>query len=98
MIDQMSIKMYLYTYRIDQTYRNAALVTTTTATLIDHILTNNLDDNMMHIQGLLCTSISDHYAVFHIASNAKTDHAQTEMPLLKRNMGQTNMSIFFLWN
>ena len=56
-------------------------VTSTTATLIDHILTNNLDDNMMHIQGILCTSISDHYAVFHVASNAKTDHAQAEMPL-----------------
>ena len=69
-------------------------VTSTTATLIDHILTNNLDDNMMHIQGILCTSISDHYAVFHIASNAKTDHAPAEMPLFKRNMGQRNLSKF----
>ena len=46
-------------------------VTSTTATLIDHILTNNLDDDMMHIQGILCTSILDYYAVFHVASNAK---------------------------
>ena len=49
---------------------------------------------MMHIQGIRCTSISDHYAVFHVASNAKTDHAQVEMPLFKRNMGQRNLSKF----
>ena len=67
-------------------------VTSTTATSIDDILTNNLDDNMMHIQGIICTSISDHYAVFHVASNAKTDHAQAEMPLFKRNMGRRNLS------
>ena len=48
----------------------------------------------MHIQGILCTSISDHYAIFHVASNAKPDHTQTEMPLLKRNMGQRNISKF----
>ena len=44
--------------------------TSTTATLIDHILTNNFVDDMMHIQGILCTSISNHYAVFHVACNA----------------------------
>ena len=49
---------------------------------------------MMHIQGILCTSISDHYAIFHVANNAKTDHAQTAMPLLKRNMGQRNITKF----
>ena len=69
-------------------------VTNTTATLIDHILTNNFDDDMMHIQGILCTSISDHYAIFHVANNAKTDHAQTAKPLLKRNMGQRNITKF----
>ena len=69
-------------------------VTSATATLIYHILTNNLDDSMMHTQGILCTSISDHYAIFHVASNTRTDHTQTEMPLLKRNMGQRNISKF----
>ena len=69
-------------------------VTSTTATLIDHILTNNLDDDMMHIQGILCTSISDHYAVFHVASNAKKDHTKTDTPILKRNMCQRNITKF----
>ena len=69
-------------------------VTDTTATLIDHVLTNNLDNDMRHIQGILCTSISDHYAVFHVAGNAKTDHAQTGIPVLIRNMGQRNITKF----
>ena len=71
-------------------------VTSTTATLIDHILTNTLDDDMMHIQGILCTSISDHYAVFHVASNAKTDHAQAEMPLLNVIWGKEIFQNLFL--
>ena len=49
---------------------------------------------MRHIQGILCTSISDHYAVFHVAGNAKTDHAQTGIPVLIRNMGQRNIAKF----
>ena len=69
-------------------------VTSTTATLIDHILTNNFVDDMMHIQGILCTPISDHYAVFHVACNAKTEHDKTDMPLLKRNIGQRNITKF----
>ena len=49
---------------------------------------------MMHIQCILCTSISDHYAVFHVAGNAKTDHAQTEIPVLIRTMGQRDIAQF----
>ena len=49
---------------------------------------------MMHIQGILCTSISDHYAVFHVASNAKKDHTKTDTPILKRNMCQRNITKF----
>ena len=67
-------------------------VTSTTASLIDHILTNNLDNDMT--QGMICPSISDHYAVFHVAGNDETDHAQTEIPLLIRNMGQGNIAKF----
>ena len=69
-------------------------VTSATATLIDHFLTNNFVDAMMHIQGTLCTSISDRYAVFHVACNAKIDHAKTDMPLLKRIMGPMDITKF----
>ena len=87
----------LYCYNVFPLIPKPTRITSTTATLIDHILTNNLDDNMMHIQGILCTSISDHYAVFHVASNAKTDHAQAEMPLFKRNWEKGTFQIYF-WN
>ena len=43
---------------------------------------------------MLCTSISDQYADFRVASNAKTDHGQTEFPVLKRIMGQRNVAKF----
>ena len=49
---------------------------------------------MMHIQGKLCTSISDHYAVFHVASNAKNNHTKTDTPILKRNICQRNITKF----
>ena len=44
-------------------------VTQITATLTDHVLTNNFDVLGKHRQGTLCTDISDHYAVLHIAGN-----------------------------
>ena len=47
---------------------------------------------MMHIQGILYTSISDPYTVFHVASNAKKDHAKTDTPILKRNMLQRSIT------
>ena len=52
-------------------------VTETTATLIDHILTNNIDTVSDHLQGLLCTDISDHYAIFLIAGNINYDETNS---------------------
>ena len=40
-------------------------VTDTTATLIDNIFTNNLNDHALN--GILTTDISDHFSVFHIS-------------------------------
>ena len=47
-------------------------VTQNTATLIDHILTNNFDIMGYHKQGILCTDISDHYAVAHCIAKPLT--------------------------
>ena len=44
-------------------------VTGNSATLIDQIFTNDFETNVTHTQGILCTSISEHYNVFHIAGN-----------------------------
>ena len=52
-------------------------VTKNTATLIDHILTNDLDITLEHEQGILCTDISDHYATVHIAGNKSHDNLKS---------------------
>ena len=41
-------------------------VTATTATLIDNILTNNVENINHSDQGILVTDVADHYPVFHI--------------------------------
>ena len=69
-------------------------VTETTATLIDHILTNNIDIASDHLQGILCTDISDHYAIFHIAGNNKYDATNSRDVRLIRDIRQGNINKF----
>ena len=56
-------------------------VTETTAAVIDHILTNDIDIALDHLQGISCTDISDHHAIFHIAGYIKYD--ETISPLIR---------------
>ena len=42
-------------------------VTSTSASLIDHIFTNNLSPDIFKFQGILITDITDHYPIFQIA-------------------------------
>ena len=56
----------LYSYSVFPLITKPTRVTSETATLIDYILTNNLDVNSRHTQGILCCSISDHYGIFHV--------------------------------
>ena len=69
-------------------------VTDKTASLIDHILTNNFDVNASHIQGILCNSISDHYAVFHIACNTMMNDSLNDNEVIKRNMSHRKIMRF----
>ena len=69
-------------------------VTETTATLIDHILTNNIDIASNHLQGILCTGISDHYAIFYIAGNIKYDETNSSDVRLMRDIRQGNNNKF----
>ena len=84
---------FLYSYNVFPLITKPTRVTKESATLIDHVLTNNFDINSKHVQGILCTSISDHYAIFHIASNAGITSAD-DIPVLKRNFTQNNMTRF----
>ena len=69
-------------------------VTETTATLIDHILTNNINIASDHLQGILCTDISDHYAILHIAGNITYDETNFPGVLLIRDIRQGNINKF----
>ena len=67
------IRDVLYPYKVFPVITKPTRVPEISATLIDHILTNNFDINASHIQGILCSSVSDHYAIFHVAGNAIAD-------------------------
>ena len=73
-------------------------VTEKTATLIDHIWTNNFDVDTNHIQGIFCTSMTDHYAIFHIAGNISHDDIVKDLPNLRRDIGQKNIKKMHWWN
>ena len=66
-------------------------VTDKSATLIDHIMTNNLDVYSRHRQGILMSSISDHYAVFHMAGNAQLQHPVNHWKTIKMDMRHQNI-------
>ena len=66
-------------------------VTNKSTTLIDHILTNNFDVCSRDKQGILMSSISDHYAIFHIAGNAQFQHSVSNHKTLKRDMCHRNI-------
>ena len=69
-------------------------VTDKSATLFDHIMTNNFDVYSRHKQGILMLSISDHYAVFHIAGNAQLQHPVNNCKTIKRDMRHQNIKKF----
>ena len=61
--------------------------TTNSATLIDHTLTNNFDLQCKHKEGILCISIADNYAVFHITNNSILEQSNC---ILKRYYRYSN--------
>ena len=68
-------------------------VTQTTATLIDHVFTNNFDVWGKHRQ-CICADISDHYAVFHIAGNTMSNSKDCLSPTVKRDLSHRNVQTF----
>ena len=47
-------------------YWTQAFLINHSATLIDHIFTNNLTDYHSMLQGIFVTDITDHYPIFHV--------------------------------
>ena len=69
-------------------------VTRDTAKLIDYIFTNNFETDSKHIQGILCTSVSDHFAVFHITGNGSKSSLCDPESSFGRNMCRANIVKF----
>ena len=83
----------LYSYNVYPLISKPTRVTTNSATLIDHILTNNFDVQCMHKQGISCNSITDHYAVFHIKNHSGAILEQSNC-VLKRDYRYSNILKF----
>ena len=66
-------------------------ITHSTATLIDHIYTNNYNVNDKLYQGILLTDISDHCIVFHIWKKSTTCTANDELVTF-RQVNEKNLT------
>ena len=84
----------LYSNNVYPLITQPTRVTQNSATLIDHILTNNFDIIGNHKKGILCTDISDHYAVAHVAGNTKNHVKDTTVLGVKRDLCQRNVQKF----
>ena len=68
-------------------------VTDHSASLIDHIFTNNLSEQYSMFQGILVTEITDHYPIFHVLqSNTKVNN--NDNYFLMRKMSENNFDSF----
>ena len=81
----------IYSYNGFHLISKPTRITSNTATLIDHILTNNFQYHSKHFQGILCSSISDHYAIFHLTDNCKSGLPEK---MIKRVFNQANIQKF----
>ena len=84
----------LYADNMFQLIVKSTRVTDKSATLIDHIITNNFDVYSRHKRGILMSSISDHYAVFHIAGSAQLQHPVHNCKTIKRDMRHQDIRKF----
>ena len=81
----------IYSYNVFPLISKPTRITSNTATLIDHILTNNFQYHSKHFQGILCSSISDHNAIFHLIRYCKKGSPDN---ITKRVFNQTNILKF----
>ena len=85
----------MYSYSMFPLITKPTRVTKDTATLIDHIFTNNFfETDSKHVQGILCTSISDHFALFHMIGNVSKSSLCDSEPSFGRNMCHANVVKF----
>ena len=86
----------IYTYNVFPLITKPITVTETTATRIDHILTNNINIAPEYAQRILCTDIPDHYAIFHMSGNIEYDAINTPTTRLMHDLRQCNINRFVI--
>ena len=70
-------------------------VTAETATIIDHIYTNDLNATRMTAQGIRVTDITDHYPVFHFSQPFGNSQSNEDDGFFyTRRINQSNMKLF----
>ena len=84
----------MYSYNMFPLIVKPTRVTEKSATLIDHIWTNNFDVHSQHKQGILLTSMPDHYGIFHITGSKMNESSGNENVCLKRDMCHRNIEKF----
>ena len=83
-----------YSHSVFPVITKPTRITKNSATLIDHILTDKINIDSDHIEGILGCSISDHYDIFHVTV-ACCVNATEENPVMKRDMSTKNFQNFF---
>ena len=86
---------------VDMLYSHAFLplinrptrITQTSATIIDNIFTNNIDERECGQNGILVTDISDHFPIFHIGHNTQVIESD-ETYIISRNYSNVNKLSF----
>ena len=66
--------------------------TATSATLIDNVFTNYLENCNESFQGILVTDVTDHYPVFHI--NCQITSHESDVFIFKRSYSVKNKNAF----
>ena len=83
----------IYSHKLFPLITKPTRVTNHSAILIDHILTNDFGAFSSHFQGILCSSFSDHYAVFHVTSSCSANDCSDKCTL-RRDMKPVNVQKF----
>ena len=73
--------------------QRATRVTRTTATTIDHIITDAMFDKTMH-SGIIKTQMSDHFPIFTILENCKNCKNNEKTKIIKRDFNEENIQNF----
>ena len=82
----------LYSYTFVPLINRPTRVTSSSATLIDNIFTNNHDALVKSYQGILVTDLSDHFPIFHINDSFTLD--VTYVFIVKRSFSPQNKQSF----